>query len=342
MDGKPSVVGFVTRLTPLVLLAALLTGVAYSAGQHSIIGQGYLYTFGYSDTLFQAFNVVRQLVTIMVVALTLLLIAILCLFLFLYLRLAIEIPLSLVNRRISDVLHEREYSKAINEISVLTISKATMANPDLAGLLHVQRRYVALRRWREGYRKWQRLDEKARELAHKFTRLDFSTSEPSKHEFTIRALIEWIKVARYSHRFLVPYTLGILVSLILICALYSLTSGTFYLSWFFASSVYLLIFVLVLLAKRAASPVVDPPFEDKVFYYSLGILSLALFMFLLGRDDVQANINRSSSSCVELQQPIEVCGQVLSANSTLFVIMETKTSHVRLIPWNNISQIVEK
>ena len=158
-----------------------------------------------------------------------------------------------------------------------------------------------------------------------------------KKNWSTEALVSLLKVNRYKNKWVTVLSVAAFISSMTMFLFFKYMTDTIYLSWLFLAVYYLLVFVILRISKFANSKDVIPtPFEKAFGYTIFGVIILS-FMFLLGRDDVQAKSRLKQYTTVELVKGAPKCGRNLAGNSTLLVL--EGQNGITLIPWRHIEGV---
>ena len=319
-------------------MAVVVTGlgISYSAGQHQVIRGGYLLTFSYADTLFQFYNVCRQIALVLLATIAVVLALLAFVLIFGYLKLLAERVYSPIVFAVKHRLQSEKISRNLDEIEISTVSLAYSRDPNAERMEQLREFYISVRR-------------SQRSLATlKGSQLGIITSidnllllrpsmGPADERFTTQYAAQWWRENRHSRRYLVPYLFVTTPTLFIIAVVVSLKTDTVFASWFLAAASYALFLLITCISIRMKTPETTPTASDRAAGIVITAVLLATFMFLLGRDDVQAAISSENTYCVSFQNDSVRCGKYAASNSSVVVIFGANgESGFTVIPWRSI------
>ena len=321
---------------PWLALVITALGISYSAGQHQVISGGYLLTFSYADTLFQFYNVCRQIALVLLATITVVLVLAIASLIVGYLKLVAERVFLPILFRIRQSRQTRKISRRLDEIEVLTVSLAYSRNPRAKSTEQLQRLYVATKRWQKSGHALEQ--SQRRYMASIDNLLLLKPSEgPADERFTTQFVAQWWRENKHKRRYLIPYLFVTTPILITIALVVSLRTDTIFESWVFAACSYALLLLIMLVGARMKTAEGTPTASDNTVGIIISAVSLATFMFLLGRDDVEAAIVAQEIYCVSFQNDEVKCGKYAASNSSVVVIFNAEgESSYTIFPWNSI------
>lgn len=327
------------QLLPILLASAVILGAFYSSGQSSIIGNEYLQTFSYADTLFQAFYIVQQIVIVSVAGLLLLVGTTFLVFIVYYLF----ILTVWLKKLLIDPFREAKYTKLNNALleqaHIDIISLATMKSPSADRFELSKRIYISSRKTEVSSARVKEASENYRETLKDFLLLKWPEVTDESKQLNSQKLWFWVQNNWYSRKFMLPYILTLFLGSWLLAIYKGYQTQTTYSSWMFVGVLYSIPLVIQLLNFRIRAANVRPSRSDKVLGFCFTTLFLAVFMFALGRDDAEANIHQDKIVSVYVNTGEYFCGSVIANNTKVLAIYRKDLQGHQIINWSSVVTI---